>query len=48
MEDVFFAAYEYAMILAVPITLLSAVMLADEILVFFKRSVLPYTRSRRR
>lgn len=48
MSDVFLAAFEYAAILTVPITLLTVVALADELTLLVKRAVAPHVRKRRR
>ncbi|WP_232700218.1 hypothetical protein [Brevibacillus daliensis] len=47
MDEVFLESFEYAMILAVPITLLTVAALADELILLVRRSVIPYVRKRR-
>ena len=41
MEDVFLSAFEYTMILAVPITLFTITALSDEIILIIKKAVIP-------
>ncbi len=48
MEDVFLSAYEYSMILAVPILLFTVAALSDEIIFLVKRAVITRVQRNRR